>query len=956
MYIKNIHLLSALILCVLLFAGYSYTQVEHYHLNKPKAFIAIENDLIQNKIDYQTALLEKFYFTLKKEKMNKKYLFEDESFVKCGTPLVQEFYLNKNLLSASAVSEIEELLNRPFKKTQDTKTFISPSGIFELTYTTTGTDAVPSADPNANGVPDYVEWIADYFDYSWAFTVDSLGHLAPDIGTGRYQIGFENMSSIYGYTTTISSSQTRIVMHNNFMGFPPNTDPEGNQKGAAKVTAIHEFKHAVQYTYSSWYGAGWFLEMDATWMEDIGYDYVNDYYNYLSSSQITSPGRSFISGQGYEDCLWLHYISQKHGVNSNKLLWERKKAFKSENIFKTFDEILKLYSTDYEAAIQEYFLWNLFTGSRNHGLFPTYKEASAYPLASLCGGQRTLPDSSAGCTINSSAANYLMFKGNESTRPLHFQFWGNQFGKPKINLIMFYKDGTNELINLDVPPPGNYDYLHLKQISEVDYFYFIPIMTTTVGSNYAYQFKAGAYVPVVFTHTPLSDIEDFSERQVKLNIYQTHQTSVIDSLKLYFSINKSEFQSVQMIPTSLAGEYAANIPALTGESSIDYYFGIYDIYTGNLFHPENAPSQYFSYKAGIDQIAPSIVFTPINSLSLFHFPYTIYADVSDNQGIDSAYISYSLNNGNWIREELEVYNGNIYSFTFQNSGSSTVGDKIDYVITAIDKAKIPNKTNYPFENFETITISEGFSFSRSVDKAINDPFSLGTRDTIQISEDIMIEDLDLYFEAEHANISQLTGKIITPWNKHLGLFTRPGLNSGFINAKNPKIFFDQESLLSIDDMILKNPSFAEGRFMPYPTDLADLNGRSARGRWILVITDLDSDKIGYLKSWEILIRGSIITSATASEENLPRELMLHQNYPNPFNPDTKILFDIAEGSYVRLTIYDILGREVITLVDEYKSAGKYSVNFNARNLTSGVYFYKLYIPDKSIIKKMSLVQ
>jgi hypothetical protein len=68
---------------------------------------------------------------------------------------------------------------------------------------------------------------------------------------------------------------------------------------------------------------------------------------------------------------------------------------------------------------------------------------------------------------------------------------------------------------------------------------------------------------------------------------------------------------------------------------------------------------------------------------------------------------------------------------------------------------------------------------------------------------------------------------------------------------------------------------------------------------------------------------------------------LLQNYPNPFNPITKISFDIPNKSYVSLKIYDILGKEIKTLVSEEKSAGKYIVDFDASFLSSGVYFYKL---------------
>jgi hypothetical protein len=74
---------------------------------------------------------------------------------------------------------------------------------------------------------------------------------------------------------------------------------------------------------------------------------------------------------------------------------------------------------------------------------------------------------------------------------------------------------------------------------------------------------------------------------------------------------------------------------------------------------------------------------------------------------------------------------------------------------------------------------------------------------------------------------------------------------------------------------------------------------------------------------------------------LPNEYSLAQNYPNPFNPSTKISWQSPVGGQQTLKIYDILGNQVATLVDEYKPAGKYEMDFNASALTSGIYFYQL---------------
>jgi hypothetical protein len=79
--------------------------------------------------------------------------------------------------------------------------------------------------------------------------------------------------------------------------------------------------------------------------------------------------------------------------------------------------------------------------------------------------------------------------------------------------------------------------------------------------------------------------------------------------------------------------------------------------------------------------------------------------------------------------------------------------------------------------------------------------------------------------------------------------------------------------------------------------------------------------------------------------SLPTVFNLKQNYPNPFNPATIIDYAVPSNEFVSLKVYDILGREVITLVNEQKNAGYYSISFNASNLSSGVYFYKLTAGD-----------
>ena len=88
----------------------------------------------------------------------------------------------------------------------------------------------------------------------------------------------------------------------------------------------------------------------------------------------------------------------------------------------------------------------------------------------------------------------------------------------------------------------------------------------------------------------------------------------------------------------------------------------------------------------------------------------------------------------------------------------------------------------------------------------------------------------------------------------------------------------------------------------------------------------------------------------------PVEFLLDQNYPNPFNPNTTIRFSIPRSGLVTLKVFDIMGKEVAALVNEAKAPGNYEVEWNASNLPSGVYFYKLLSGNYSSTRKMTLMK
>jgi hypothetical protein len=105
-----------------------------------------------------------------------------------------------------------------------------------------------------------------------------------------------------------------------------------------------------------------------------------------------------------------------------------------------------------------------------------------------------------------------------------------------------------------------------------------------------------------------------------------------------------------------------------------------------------------------------------------------------------------------------------------------------------------------------------------------------------------------------------------------------------------------------------------------------------------------------------VFKNNIIVNIPPAEEQFPNDFFLSQNYPNPFNPSTAIRYSIPRRGEVKLTVFDVTGREAATLVNEKQSAGTYQVTFNGSAFTSGVYFYRLTAGDFSDTKKLLLIK
>ncbi|MHA1942606.1 MAG: FG-GAP-like repeat-containing protein, partial [Candidatus Hodarchaeales archaeon] len=148
-----------------------------------------------------------------------------------------------------------------------------------------------------------------------------------------------------------------------------------------------------------------------------------------------------------------------------------------------------------------------------------------------------------------------------------------------------------------------------------------------------------------------------------------------------------------------------------------------------------------------------------------------------------------------------------------------------------------------------------------------------------------------------------------------------------------------------------------GLFQP-ESPLSQFNGLDPNGDWILEIYDATTGETGRLDAWSLEITVGALTGIKDgnSSNTLIKDFSLKQNYPNPFNPATTIEYFIPASQKIALKVYDILGREVATLVDGWQETGEYKLQFNARNLASGMYFYRLHSKGFVQTRKMLLVR
>ena len=423
------------------------------------------------------------------------------------------------------------------------------------------------------------------------------------------------------------------------------------------------------------------------------------------------------------------------------------------------------------------------------------------------------------------------------------------------------------------------------------------------------------------------------------------------SVELYWDTDQAFPFNVVPMTNKGGGMYSASVPAQSKSTDVDYFVLVKT--TGGAL-----PVQFRKFHVGIDRIPPQVSFNTIiqNSIKR-NGPYPVKILATDNIKVDtgSVYLYYNIGGApdDSVRLHLtappDTFAGAI-NFASPVAGGST----INYYIRVRDASISKNETHLPSQGYASFKIGlemiddfeqtrpkwdYGVSWGRSTSFAKSGLYSI-TDSPVGNYQPDATNTLTLL---DHLDLSGYNAARLFYWRTH------------FLGAKDTT-FVEQ----STDGVTWTVSTFMWGT-KALARDSINLpsgaGSENVRVRFRLRSHPLvESDGV-YLDNIEVKTDSFLLTGIhDVPEPQIPVAYALSQNYPNPFNPETHFDFQILNFEFVSLKVFNVLGQEVATLVNEIRQPGSYGVTWNASNVPSGVYFYRLVSGQFSNVKKMLLLK
>ncbi len=323
------------------------------------------------------AVIARGYMMFDRDRFEREYpSLEAPEVIKCGTPIVADIRNNWEQLSAADKSFFQSFLFRPLLS----DFLISSNGHFKIHYTVENFNdaAVPLKDDDQNGIPDYIDEVGIALERTWYIQIDSLGFPAPpddfEVDGPEYDIYVTNISASRYYGVTVPESAVPSTPRNDYTSYIELDNDYSSSffytKGidGMRVTAAHEFTHAIQYGIVDNVSSDrHFYEISAVWMEDVIYDEIDDYLQYVNnpnSGFIAAIRKPFNYTNGWHEYgagIWGHYISKRFGPEVMLNAWL---YMTTQTSVPALDLALSEVNSDFESALGEFYTWCYFTGGR----------------------------------------------------------------------------------------------------------------------------------------------------------------------------------------------------------------------------------------------------------------------------------------------------------------------------------------------------------------------------------------------------------------------------------------------------------------------------------------------------------------------------------------------------------------------------------------------------------------
>jgi len=326
-------------------------------------------------------------------------------------------------------------------------------------------------------------------------------------------------------------------------------------------------------------------------MEDIAYDNVNDYYNYVrgAGSPFTEPQTALDAGGtgSYEDCNWEHYQSEKLGQAAMRSFWERRQIFPAEPVLTTYTQNLAASGVSFQDAWGEYVAWNFACGSRM-GAGYGYGEANRYWATPATSTHTTLPVPTTAGSVDHLAANARVVSNHDRTLTgtPEFTFSGSSSTTWSVSVVLSDLQGNVTRVPMPLSSGAGTLLLPSYDWSGLEWAGLVIGNASAAGAAAAYTFSARAVSPLVITHQRLWNTTNTSTPYPVTALVTAGSASPDPSgVQLTYRVDGGSTVTSPMTATGNPNEYSATIPAQLVGHTVEYRITAHSTLNDVVSHP-----------------------------------------------------------------------------------------------------------------------------------------------------------------------------------------------------------------------------------------------------------------------------------------------------------------------------------------------------------------------------------